>query len=261
LNNQDIFKGSYQGAGNNLLNTGGTMAMDSLGSLFANNGNNDEEWDIFGDQNTGTLGGTVENQYGERSSPGMLTPEQAQANAQANPGLGANYQLPTTATPNMRAQAAGPSQAVQTYLQALQGPQGQQQQGGYGDLAASVFGAYNAFNQRKQLRGQQRQLQELFSPNSPYAQQMRQRIERKDAAAGRRSQYGPREAQLAAMLSERQAATFPQQMQYQKGIGGLENMFVNNLLRGGQQAYKQAPRMGNDMENGLQWLMNLRGGQ
>lgn len=46
----------------------------------------------------------------------------------------------------------------------------------------------------------------MYSPNSPYAQQLRQELERKDAAAGRRSQYGPREVQLMAALADKQAS-------------------------------------------------------
>lgn len=237
------------------------MAFDGLNGMFDPN----TEMDIFDERNTGTLGGTVDNQYGERSSFGNVTPDQAQANAQANSTgyLPTPNYLPSEAAPNMRAQSL--SSPVQAYINAIQGGQGagggSSAMGGYGDLAASVFGAYNAFNQRKGLKEQQRQLQQLFSPDSPYAQHARQKIERKDAAAGRRSQYGPREAQIAALLADRQAQTFPQQQRYQEGISALDNSFINNLLRGGQQAYRQAPRIGNDMENGLNWLMNFRGQQ
>lgn len=42
----------------------------------------------------------------------------------------------------------------------------------------------------------------LNDPNSPYMQMARQAIERKDAAAGRRSQWGEREVQLAATLAD-----------------------------------------------------------
>jgi hypothetical protein len=42
----------------------------------------------------------------------------------------------------------------------------------------------------------------LNDPNSPYMQMARQAIERKDAAAGRRSQWGERETQLAGTLAD-----------------------------------------------------------
>lgn len=45
-------------------------------------------------------------------------------------------------------------------------------------------------------------LNALSDPNSAYMQQARQAIERKDAAAGRNSQWGDREVQLAATLAD-----------------------------------------------------------
>lgn len=54
------------------------------------------------------------------------------------------------------------------------------------------------------VQDQVKRLSEIYGPNSPYAAQMRQTLARKDAAAGRNSQYGPREAQLAALLAEKQ---------------------------------------------------------
>lgn len=62
-----------------------------------------------------------------------------------------------------------------------------------------------------QMNSQISQLSGLYSNNSPYAQQLRQELERKDAAAGRRSQYGGRETQLQAMLAEKQAGLDPMQ--------------------------------------------------
>ncbi len=46
------------------------------------------------------------------------------------------------------------------------------------------------------------QLNALSDPNSAYMQMARQAIERKDAAAGRRSQWGDREVQLAGTLAD-----------------------------------------------------------
>lgn len=47
----------------------------------------------------------------------------------------------------------------------------------------------------------------MYGPDSPYAKQLRQQLERKDAASGRNSQYGPREAQLQALLADKAAGT------------------------------------------------------
>lgn len=56
-------------------------------------------------------------------------------------------------------------------------------------------------NLNQQLNKQMVNPQDLYGPNSPYAQQLRQALERRDAAAGRRSQYGPREVELLAKLA------------------------------------------------------------
>ena len=60
----------------------------------------------------------------------------------------------------------------------------------------------------------------LYAEGSPELMQMRQAMERKDAAAGRRSQYGPRETELAGNIAKYKAdaiqrvgtSTFPQYM-------------------------------------------------
>lgn len=105
--------------------------------------------------------------------------------------------------------------------QTAQGP-AQGQQGGGFDLGGVLGGLGSLYSgyQNKQisdqmsqgqagnnqaLQGQMTNLANMYSPNSPYAQQMRQQLARKDAAAGRNSQYGPREAQLQALLAGQQA--------------------------------------------------------
>jgi hypothetical protein len=78
-----------------------------------------------------------------------------------------------------------------------------------GDL---VKGGLNFMQNRansKQLKGQQASLEGLYGQNSPYAQSMRQQLERRDAASGRRSQYGPREVELQAALAGNAAKLAP----------------------------------------------------
>lgn len=65
-------------------------------------------------------------------------------------------------------------------------------------------GLEGASDMNSALQQQMRSLADIYGPNSPYAAQMRQTLARKDAAAGRNSQYGPREAQLQALLAEKQ---------------------------------------------------------
>ena len=67
------------------------------------------------------------------------------------------------------------------------------------------LGLYNANKAKqdanKQIEGLQG-MQSLYSQDSPYAQNLRQTLERKDAAAGRRSQYGTREVELQGRLAD-----------------------------------------------------------
>lgn len=53
-------------------------------------------------------------------------------------------------------------------------------------------------------------LDSMYGQNSPYAQQLKQTLARKDAASGRNSQYGPREAQFQAALADK-ASTYSAQ--------------------------------------------------
>lgn len=68
-----------------------------------------------------------------------------------------------------------------------------------------IAGARDARQTQKELSSQIDNInssQAQFGPDSPYAQQLRQQLERRDAQAGRRSQYGPREVELQAKLAE-----------------------------------------------------------
>lgn len=51
------------------------------------------------------------------------------------------------------------------------------------------------------LQQQQDTLANMYGPNSPYTAQLRQELARKDAKAGRNSQYGTREVELQARLA------------------------------------------------------------
>lgn len=79
-------------------------------------------------------------------------------------------------------------------------------------------------------------LQSLYSPNSPYAQQLRQQLDRRDAAAGRRSQYGPREVELQAQLARMASSQIPAMTQ-------LQNMSImnrNTAINGGLQMLQRS---------------------
>jgi hypothetical protein len=76
--------------------------------------------------------------------------------------------------------------------------------------AGALATLYTANRANKDLKKQQGQLDSLFSQNSAYSKTMREQLARKDAAAGRRSQYGPREVELQARLAQMNGQLAPQ---------------------------------------------------
>jgi hypothetical protein len=99
-----------------------------------------------------------------------------------------------------------------------------------GDLAAMLYGFYNNKKQQKALQGQQQGLQDLYSQNSPYAQQLRNTLQAKAAAGGKRLNTGGREVQLQAMLADRAAQTMPQQFANQMAQGKVRSSGMNDIL-------------------------------
>jgi hypothetical protein len=78
-----------------------------------------------------------------------------------------------------------------------------------GSLLTGGLGLYQGYQASQDSRNaaniasqQTQSLANMYGPDSPYAQQLRQQLSRQDARAGRRSQYGPREVELQAKLAE-----------------------------------------------------------
>lgn len=101
-----------------------------------------------------------------------------------------------------------------------------------GDLASMLYGFYNNRRQQKALGQQINSLQGLYGQNSPYAQQLRNQLNAKAAATGRRSNTAGRATQLQAMLADRAASMAPTLMQLNQARGGLKNNNMNMLLQG-----------------------------
>lgn len=105
-------------------------------------------------------------------------------------------------------------QDLQDFLAKQQKDKPESGGGGLTSVLSMLNSMYQGNNQNKALQGLQGQINDqttslnnIYSPNSPYAQQMQQELLRRDAASGRRSQYGPRSVELAAKLSDSQART------------------------------------------------------
>lgn len=86
-------------------------------------------------------------------------------------------------------------------------------------IASGIEGTANQRNLRNDNRATLAELDAMFSPTGEYAKELRTQLERKDAAAGRRSQYGPREAQLMSSLAQERARLLsnPQYQNYMTG--------------------------------------------
>ena len=124
------------------------------------------------------------------------------------------------------------------------------------DAALGTLGGLYANNQiGKSLGSQQASLSGLYGQDSPYAQTLRQQLERRDAAGGRRSQYGPREVELQAALAGNAARLAPQQMQ----LAQMQNARKLAMLRMLGTGYQKAGGLSGIM-GGLSGLFGGGGG-
>ena len=104
-----------------------------------------------------------------------------------------------------------------------------------GDLASMLYGFYNNRKQQKALQGQQEGLAGLYGQNSPYAQQLRAKLDAQGAASGRRINTGGREVQLQAMLADRAAQMAPNMYQLQQAQGKARSSGMNDILSFGRK--------------------------
>jgi hypothetical protein len=95
--------------------------------------------------------------------------------------------------------------AVGNYFSATPSDTGGAGNGGttnWGNLATGVGNYVMARHNDQGIQSQINSLKDLYSPNSAYAQQMAQTLQRQDAASGRGSQYGTRAVELQARLAD-----------------------------------------------------------
>jgi len=124
-----------------------------------------------------------------------------------------------------------------------------------GQGVGAVTGTRNATNLRNENQGALTSLQQLYSPDSPYAQMLRQQLARQDAARGRRSQYGVRETELAAKLAQNQASVL-NSPQYQQLMQGANRGVYGTAL--GALGYNQTAPQQNSIVGAASKLNNLR---
>lgn len=127
----------------------------------------------------------------------------------------------------------------------------------FGDMAGSLLGMYNAYQQKKKYGQLAESLSSMYGPNSPYAQQLQQQLMRRDAAAGRRSQYGPREVELQARLADVNSRMAPTLQSLYGAQGQQGNALLNNGLRFGQQSGLTG-MLGNYIgQNAMPWINSM----
>lgn len=100
-----------------------------------------------------------------------------------------------------------------------------------------------------------------YAPGSAYSEQMRKQLERQDAQAGRRSQYGQREVELAAKLAQQRAEVQKSYMGTMNNRTDLRNKLVansNNNVENLLGLYgKNAPAINSNIRSGYNYLSNL----
>jgi hypothetical protein len=108
------------------------------------------------------------------------------------------------------------------------------------DAIGTLAGLYAANKTQSAAKANTLDLASMYGPNSAYAGQLRQQLERRDAAAGRRSQYGPREVELQAKLAQMMAQAGPgimnQNLAAQQQASASRNNQLNLLLKLGQSS-------------------------
>lgn len=130
--------------------------------------------------------------------------------------------------------------------------------GNLDNLVGLAGSLYQNNKDRKGIKGQIGNLENMYGPNSPYAQQMRQGLERRDAAAGRRSQYGPREVELQAALANAYSRNAPTLASLYQQDAARRNRNLQMLGYGYQQlgGLKGLANTANSIYNGLGSLFN-----
>ena len=100
------------------------------------------------------------------------------------------------------------------------------------------------------LKGQMTSLAGMYGQDSPYAQALREQLQRKDAAAGRRSQYGAREVNLQAELAKMQPQVSNAMSQLGHQMQGINKQAMDNNLMSNKQSAEIANTKRNVLTGG-----------
>lgn len=100
-------------------------------------------------------------------------------------------------------------------------------------VASGLYDMYSKNKIAKQLAQPLQVLNNQYAPGSPEANAMRQAIERRDAAGGRRSQYGTRETELAGQLAQQRSNVLnsPGYLNMNAAYASAKHGGLNSLFR------------------------------
>ena len=196
---------------------GGSVAANDFVSNFWNTTFGDNQYPSGGQSY-----GTYPDGTPTYSSPGAsvtrslgLTPEMSYAPPQANLSAVSPYMS--------QANPEDGQKSAQNFSVPSGGQVGSFLSNNLGNLAQTLFGLYNNRKQQSALQSQMAGLQGLYAQNSPYAQQLRAKLQAQGAAGGTRTNTSGRETQLQAMLADKAASMAPALYQMQQGNIGLQN--------------------------------------
>lgn len=96
---------------------------------------------------------------------------------------------------------------------------------------SSLAGVYSGYQQNKSYGDLTKSLSSLYGPNSAYEEQLRKELQRRDAMAGRRSQYGPRAVELQARLAQLASGQAGTLGNLYAAQGGARNNMLNSALQ------------------------------
>lgn len=106
--------------------------------------------------------------------------------------------------------------------------------GGGPSSLSDLLNLYSQYQQHQQMGDVISQLSDMYGPNSPYAKDLQDNLQRRDSAAGRSSQYGPREVELQAKLASQHSQNLLALPSIYQNMGGN----LNGMLGSGQRLFE-----------------------
>lgn len=175
-------------------------------------------------------------------------------------GPGTNTEMPNTdvssqapGSPNFQQdQGNGVKDYMKKALGLVQGPSTNGSPGNFDNMAGNLMQLFQSYKNQKRSGGMADNLNSLYSPNSPYAQQLQQTLLRHDAASGRRSQVGPRSVELQARLADLNSRNAPMLAQLYGNQQNNQGQMLQSLLRmgmGGQNGGDMFRKIGGGLSS------------